>query len=152
MNEEYMKQLMDTVVKQRDQMTEQSGQIAQLIDVMKAMPGVAAPVEVEVRPAPVQAEVLRAEKVQKLSLHLHKGSRVKLFKADTDVLLYLKKYGEEITSLKQMVGIADALSRDEYVPIFRSMLDFPVIERLEQVFKQGANNYTWENISMDNLH
>ena len=39
MEEEYMKQLLDTVVQQRDQMTAQSGQIAQLIDAMKAMPG-----------------------------------------------------------------------------------------------------------------
>ena len=50
--------------------------------------------------------------------------------------MFIKKIGEEIKSLKQMVGIADDLTKEEYVPIFRASLDFTVIERVEQVLKK----------------
>ena len=43
-----MKQLLDTVVQQRDQMAAQQGQITDLVNALKAMPGVAAPVAVNV--------------------------------------------------------------------------------------------------------
>ena len=67
--------------------------------------------------------------------------------------MFIKKFGEEIKSLKQMVGIADALSKEEYVPIFRASLDFTVIERVEQVFKKDVQNVkTWENIAIIDLH
>ena len=109
MNEEYMKQLMDTVVQQRDHMAVQQGQITDLVNALKAKPGVANPVAVNVQPAPIPANVIRAEKVQKLSLNLRKSNRIKLFKADTDIQVYMRKFGEEIKTLKQMVGIDDDL-------------------------------------------
>ena len=85
MDEEYMKQLMDTVVQQRDQMAAQQNQISDLVNALQAMPGVRNPVEVQVQPAPIAANVIRTEKVQKLSLNLRKSNRIKRYKADTDI-------------------------------------------------------------------
>ena len=153
MDEQYLKQLMDTVVQQRDQMAAQQGQIADLVNALKAMPGVQRPVAVNVQPAPVDPNIVRTEKVQRLSLNLRKSNRIKVFKADSDIQVYLKKFGEELNSLKQMVGIDDDLSRDEYIPIFRASLDFHVLERVEQVFKKDAANIkTWANIQIADLH
>ena len=141
-----MKGLMETVAKQQEE-------IAGLVEAIKAMPRNNQQVDVNVQQAPRRAEDIRAEKVQQLSLNLRKSNRIKLYKADTDINVYLRKFGEEIKSLKQMVGIADNLTRDEYVPIFRTSLDFHVLERVEQVFKKNpANVFTWVNISIDNLH
>ena len=39
-----------------------------------------------------------------------------------------------------MVVITNDLQQAEYVPLFRAALDFNVLERVEQVFVQNANN------------
>ena len=52
-----------------------------------------------------------------------------------------------------MVGIANDLSREEYVPLFRASLDFNVLKRVEQVFKMDPNNLkTWGTITIEALH
>ena len=87
-------------------------------------------------PQPQVADgVLRAEKIQKLAINMRKSARFKPFKvtADSDIKLFLKKYGEELRTMKAMVGIADELTKEEYTPIFRSCLDFPIVERVSQV-------------------
>ena len=148
MAEEYMKQLVETVALQQ-------GQISNLIETIKLMPGVQNPVAVTVQPVAVDPLVVRAEKVQRLSMNMRKSNRIKIFKAcnDSDIRMFIKKFGEKIKSLKQMVGIADDLTKEEYVPIFRASLDFTVIERVEQVFKKDALNVkTWANISINDLH
>ena len=86
---------------------------------------------------------------------MRKSNRIKVFKAnnDSDIRKFIKKFGEELKSLKPMVGIDDALTKEEYVPIFRASLDFDVLERVEQVFDKDAGNIkTWENIAIDDLH
>ena len=85
-------------------------------------------------PEPADA-VIRAEKVQKINFNLRKSSRLKPFKvsADTDVKLFLKKFKEELKNMKAMVGMNDELVKEEYVPIFRSCLDYPIVERVGQV-------------------
>ena len=62
MSAEEVKQLMETVVQQQNQMLLQQNQITSLIDAIKLMAGVSAPVAVTVQPAQLQAEVIRAEK------------------------------------------------------------------------------------------
>ena len=57
MSGEEIKELAATVVQQQDQ-------IASLIESIKSMPGVRAPVAVTVQPALVEANVIRAEKVK----------------------------------------------------------------------------------------
>ena len=134
---------------------QQQDQITSLIDVIKNMPGVSAPVAVTVQPAQVEADVVRAEKVQKLAMCMRKSNRIKVFRHtnDSDIRKYIKKFDEELKSLKPMVGINNDLTRAEYVPLFRAALDFNVLERVEQVFVQDANNIkTWAAISIDDLH
>ena len=131
MAEEYMKQLVETVALQQ-------GQINNLIETIKLMPGVQNPVAVTVEPAVIAPDVIRAEKVQRLALNMRKSNRIKIFKAnnDSDIKLFIKKFDEELKSLKLMVGIVDDLTKEEYVPIFRASLDFTVIERVEQILKK----------------
>ena len=111
---------------QQAQILEQQSQIASLIDSLKQMPGVQEPVRITVNQTPIDAAVIRADKVQKLAFNMRKSGRVKPFKinSDSDVKLFLKKFEEELVSIKNMVGIEDDLTRKEYVPIFRSCLDF----------------------------
>ena len=52
-----------------------------------------------------------------------------------------------------MVGIDNDLTKEEYVPLFRSSLDFNVLQHVEQVFKADANNLkTWDTITIEALH
>ena len=52
-----------------------------------------------------------------------------------------------------MVGIDNDLTKDEYVPLFRSSLDLYVLKRVEQVFKVDPLNLkTWETITIEVLH
>ena len=81
--------------------------------------------------------VIRADKLQRVALGLRKSNRVKEFKhnKDSNVRVYIKKFDEEVRALKVMVGIDNDLSNEEYIPLFRSNLDFNVLKRVEQVFK-----------------
>ena len=138
-----------------DVIMQQQNQITSLIDAIKIMPGVSAPVTVTVQPARVEANVIRAEKVQKLALCMRKSNRIKVFRHtnDSDIRKYIKKFDEELKSLKPMVGITDDLTQAEYVPLFRAALDFNVLERVEQVFVQDSGNIkTWATISIEDLH
>ena len=84
-----------------------------------------------------------------------KSNRVKVFKAsgDSDIQIFIKRFGEELITLKQMVGINDELTKQEYVPIFRASLEFSVIERVDQVFKKDPNNpKDWDTIEIGDLH
>ena len=144
----------ELLTKMAERNEQQQNQIAGLIETIKHMPGIQNPVSVQVQAAEINPAVVRAEKVQRLSTNVRKSNRLKLFKSckDSDVRLFIKKFKGENDTLKQEVGIANDLSRDEYVPIFRACLDFTVIERLEQVFKTNpADIKTWANITIKDL-
>ena len=51
--------------------------------------------------------------------------------------------------MKTVVGLADNLSKEEYVPIFRSCLEFPIVERVNQVL--AGLGKTWANITIAEL-
>ena len=136
-------------------MTQQQNQITSLIEAIMVMPGVNAPVAVTVQPAQIAAEVVRADKVQRLAMCMRKSNRIKVFRHsnESDIRKYIKKFDEELKSLKSVVGITDALTQAEYVPLFRATLDFSVLERVEQVFvKDSGNVKTSENIFIKDLH
>ena len=99
---------------------------------------------------PNDAEV-RAEKVQKINLNIRKSNRLKPFKVsnDSDIKLFLKKFDEELQNMKVMVGLNANLTKEEYVPIFRACLDFPIVERVGQVLTSKGK--TWDNIPIDDL-
>ena len=144
---EEVKQLVQTV-------NQQQQQIASLLDTIKALPGVANPVAVNVLPAPPPtAADVRADKVQRLAVCMRKSNRVKPFRFDSDILMFLKRFQEELVSLKSITGIDFELTKEEYLPIFRASLDFAVLDRLEQRFKRDENNLiTWAAVTKDELH
>ena len=103
---EELKQMAETVNLQQQQ-------IASLIDAIKAMPGIANPMAVNVHTAPPDAVAVRADKVQRLALCMRKSNRIKPFRFDSDIQIFIKRFGEELTSLKQINGIDFVLTRDE---------------------------------------
>ena len=125
-------------------------QITSLVDTLKQMPGIAGPIQVAAA-APDPAAI-RADKVQRIALGLRKSNRIKDFKhhKDSNIRIWIKKFEEEIKSLKTMIGIDSELTRDEYVPLFRGSLEYNVVKRVNQVFK--TENKTWETITKDALH
>ena len=135
------------MVEQQNRMAEQQNQIAALLQTMQNPP----PVTVDFRQPQVADAVIKAEKVQKINFNLRKSSRLKPFKisAELDIKLFLKKFDEELKTMKVMVGLNDVLEKEEFVPIFRSCLDFPVVERVTQVLLKKAK--TWENITIPEL-
>ena len=157
-----VRDLVASVLQQQQQMNSQQeliknqqSQIEGLIDAIKQMPGVTDPVRVTVNAPVDRAEDVRARKIQNLAINLRKSNRIKPFKVNdaADIRKYIKKFEEELKSLKPMVGIDNDLTQAEYVPLFRSSLDYDVIERVEQVFlKDPMNVVTWQAISIVDLH
>ena len=132
---------------QQKQIADQQSQIADLIQNIKEPPTVT----VEFKQPPPENNVIRAEKVQKISYNLRRSARLKPFKvsADVDIKLFLKRFDEELQSMKVMVGFNENLNKEEYVPIFRSCLEFPVKERVDQVLTSMGK--TWANITIPEL-
>jgi len=154
-----MQQLLLQMVEQNKALAEQNklqqDHIVGLIDSIKAMPGIQRPIAVQVQPPQVNAAAARIEKICRLSVGMRKSTRLKVFKAcdDCDIKLFIKQFDGELETVKQMVGITDALDDREYVPIFRAALDFAVLERVGQVFKKDPLAVkTWEAIIKDDLH
>ena len=110
---------------QEERLLTQQNQIAELLRTLKDPP----PVTVDLRQPVVADNVIRAEKVQKINFNLRKSSRLKPFRvsADSDIKLFLKRFDEELQNMKAMVGLNALLTKEEYVPIFRSCLDFPIV-------------------------
>ena len=67
---EEVKTLVETVKQQQEQ-------IVGLLNTIKAMPGVSNPVAVNVVPAQPAAAEVRAEKIQRLPVCMHKSNRIK---------------------------------------------------------------------------
>ena len=99
-------------------------------------------------PAPA-ANVLRAEKVQKITFNISKSKRLKPYKVTQDIKLFLKIFDEELVNMKAAVGLDDQLTKEEYVPIFRSCLEFPVVERVKVVLT--GKGKTWDTITIAEL-
>ena len=87
--------------------------VAGLVETIKGMPGVQNPITVDMRPAPQPtADEIRADKVQRLAVSMRKSNRVKPFKFDSDILVFLKRFQEELTSLKSITGINFQLTKE----------------------------------------
>ena len=125
----------------------QDARIAALLEQLKQPP----PVQVQYIPAAPAAAEIRAEKVQKITLNIRKSNRLKPFKVsnDSDIKLFLKKFDEELQNMKVMAGLNGNLTKEEYVPIFRACLDYPIVERVGQVLTSKGK--TWDNIPIDDL-
>ena len=112
-----MKKLIETIEHDKERAAQKDEQIKSLIESIRLMPGVQNPVAVNVQPAVIDPVVVRAEKVQRLAMNMRKSNRIKIFKAssDSDIQIFLKKFGEELNTLKQMVRIVNDLTKDEYL-------------------------------------
>ena len=98
------------------------------------------------------AEAIRAEKVAKLGALLRKSLKLKDFKeGEIPIKEWLRRWNHEVESTKKMCGIADDLSREEGISIFKDRLDFAVIKRLNMSFVSRDPVVTWANVTWDNL-
>merc|ERR1712175_18503 len=93
----------------------------------------------------------RKEQFQTLVFNFRKTNRLKQFKgnSESDIDLFFKKFHEELNTNKILVGLSSDLTRDEYVPLFRSCLEYAVVERVDQVLL--AKNKTWDNVTIEQL-
>ena len=112
--------LEEILAKMAEKSEQQQAQITSLLTAIQGMPGINDPIRVTVQPAAQDVAAVRADKVQRLAIGLRKSNRVKDFKhtKDSNIRTYIKRFDEELKSLKSMVGIANDLSRDEYVPLY----------------------------------
>ena len=116
--EEILAKMPEKSEQQQTQIMQQQTQITSLLTAIQGMPGLNDPIRVTVQPA-VQADAaVRADKVQRLAIGLRKSNRIKDFRHTkySNIWMYTKRFDEELKSLKSMVGIANDLSREEYVP------------------------------------
>ena len=80
--------------------------VAGLVETIKGMPGVQQPIQVDMRPSQQPtADEIRADKVQRVAVSMRKSNRVKPFKYDSDILVFLKRFQEELTSIKSIHGM-----------------------------------------------
>merc|ERR1712240_882723 len=93
----------------------------------------------------------RKEQFQTLVFNFRKTNRVKQFKgnSESDIDLFFKKFHEELNTNKILVGLSSDLTRDEYVPLFRSCLELVVVERVDQVLL--AKGKTWDNVTIEQI-
>ena len=133
-----LKQLVDRSVAQDQRM-------AQLMEQLKN------PAPVTLAPAVPNVDHVRKEKIQSINLNLRKSNRLKPYKgtAENDIELFLKRFTEELNNMKVLVGVEGDLTRNEYVPLYRSCLDYAVVERVTQVLT--CKTKTWENVTIDEL-
>ena len=80
--------------------------------------------------------VARADKISKLGVSLRKSYKVKEFKDTNEgsVKEWLTRFDQEIMTLKRMSGIADDLTREEVVELFKDRLEYQVVKRLDTAF------------------
>ena len=96
----------------------------------------------------VDANQVRKDQVLKITQNFNKVKKFK-YKVTHDVKLFLKMFDEEIINARASVGLNDELRKEEWIPIFRASLDFPVVERVK-VLLTGKGK-TWENIEIKDL-
>ena len=100
-------------------------------------------------PPVVEAQTIRKEQVLKITQNFNKAKRLKPYKVTHDIKLFMKMFDEEIINMKAGVGLKVDLRKEEWVPIFRSSLEFPVVDRVKVILT--GKNKTWENIEIAEL-
>ena len=98
------------------------------------------------------AAAIRADKIPKLGAALRKSTKVEDFKeGGMAIKEWLRRFNLEVTSLRIMQGIPDDITREEGIGLFKDMLDFSVVQRLELVFAARDPVVTWANVEWDVL-
>ena len=150
MDERIEKMVLDVV----EQNNVQKQQFSELLAAMRQIPQLGGEIRAVVQPPLQDAEAVRADKVQCLTLALRKSNKIRDFKdvLESDIREWVKKFDFEIAALKRMVGINNDLTREEYIPLLRDKLDYSIVKRLDSIFKQRNPALEWGNVSKDNLH
>ena len=99
-------------------------------------------------PAP-DPDSVRKDQVLKITSNFNKSKRLKPYKVTHDIKLFLKMFDEEIINMRAAVGLNDQLKKEEWVPIFRSSLDFPVVERVKVILTSKGK--AWDTIEIADL-
>ena len=86
-------------------------QAAQMLQLMEHLKN---PAPVSLVPAAPNVDNIRKEKIQTIILNIRKSNRLKPYKGNTDndIELFLKKFTEELNTIKVLVGINNELTRD----------------------------------------
>ena len=110
---------------------------------------VAAAVEVAEAAAEAARMVARTEKFNKLAYAMRKSHKIKEYKdAGGEVIKeWLRRFDQEIITLKRYSGIIDDLTRDEKVELFKDKLGHQTINRLNTAFVSKEPPWTWEEIT-----
>ena len=129
-------------------------QLNELLQVFKNIPQIGGEIRAIVQPQQQDAQAVRAEKLQRLTLALRKSNKIRDFKdsSEADIKTWLKKFDFEIVALKRMVGIVDDLTDAEYIPLCRDKIEYTVIKRLEAIFEQSNPVLAWDTITKADLH
>ena len=128
-------------------------QLNDLISILQGIPQYGGELRAVVQPAQPDANTVRADKLQRLTLGLRKSNKIRDYKdtAESDIRLWLQRFDFEIAALKVMVGINDALSRDEIIPLLKDKLDYTIVKRLDSVFAQKNPALEWNAVTKDEL-
>ena len=102
---------------------------------------------------PPDAAAARVDKVSKLAIALRKSLKVKEFREvnDCTVKEWLSRFHQEVITLKKLCGIADELTRDEIVELFKDRLDYAVVKRLDTAFAAKDAPWTWAAVTYEQL-
>merc|ERR1712055_1217992 len=97
--------------------------------------------------------VARTEKFNKLAYSMRKSNKVKEYKDSSSEVIkeWLLKFDQEISTLKRYNGIADNLTREEIVELFKDKLSHQTINRLNTAFVGKEPIWTWEEVTYDQL-
>ena len=96
------------------------------------------------------AEAIRIKNMTALKLAFRKSSKVRDFKEDQELKVqeWLKQFDHEAETLKNMNGIVDALTREEYISCLKDKLEFGAIKRLDTAFAtHQPAPLTWEAVT-----
>ena len=133
MSEEVLKDLLSQLVTGKK---DQDTRLEQLLAAIKS-------------PPPVEADTVRKEQVLKITQNFNKAKRLKPYKVTHDIKLFLRMFDEEMINMRASVGLKDELKKEEWVPIFRASLDFPVVDRVKVLLLGKAK--TWDSIEIAEL-
>ena len=128
-------------------------QLNELLQVFKNIPQIGGEIRAIVQPQQQNAQAVRAEKLQRLTLALRKSNKIKDFKdsLETDIKTWLKKFDFEIVALKRMVGIGDDLTDAEYIPLCHDKIDHIMVKRLYAIFEQSNPVLQWDQLTKADL-
>ena len=90
----------------------------------------------------------------RMALGLRKSQKLKDFKhsEESDIKQWLRKFDIEVVEVKKIAGFNDDLSRQEYVDLLKSKLDYQVLRRLDTAFPARDPVLAWNAVTKVQLH